>query len=390
MTDWAARLMNLKRGELPLGVLAALFYFCVLCGYFFLRPVREAMGVSRGMGELRWLFVVTSISSLVVVLLFGGVVSKLDRRKFIPIGYLFIIACLFAFSALLIFDGRAGGGLIGTDAETAVARGVGYTFYVWLSVINLFVNSLFWAYMVDVFSLDQGKRMFAFIGIGGTLGAIVGGTSTTFIAGKTESVYLPAGLMLTGAALFGAAIVVMLLLDKSAARSKYSALTATGGGGTAGQQDGKQIGGSFLGWCDCRCHVTVPTRDWWVHRVAGHCQHDDLLHTGQHHSGQHRHVQPAAREFRPVRYVGSNRHTDHADVHNNPLDPAFGRGLDPDYSPPRDRGRFYRAGRVAGLRGDGHFPGTAPRYTVRRGTSGARDAVQRRAARREVQSQACG
>lgn len=256
MADWAARLMNFRRGELPLGVLAALFYFCVLCGYFFLRPVRDAMGVSRGMDELRWLFVVTSLSSLVVVLLFGGVVSKLDRRKFIPIGYLFVIACLFAFSALLIFDAGAGGGLIGSDAETAVARGVGYTFYVWLSVINLFVNSLFWAYMVDVFSVDQGKRMFAFIGIGGTLGAIVGSTSTDVISGMTESVYLPAGLMLTGAALFGAAIMVMLTLDRFATRSEHSTLSAMGGGVTAGQQHGDQIGGSF--WDGATAVATSP------------------------------------------------------------------------------------------------------------------------------------
>ena len=256
MVDWAARLMNFRRGELPLGVLAALFYFCVLCGYFFLRPVRDAMGVSRGMDELRWLFVVTSLSSLVVVLLFGGVVSRLDRRKFIPIGYLFVIACLFAFSALLIFDAGAGGGLIGSDAETVVARGVGYTFYVWLSVINLFVNSLFWAYMVDVFSVDQGKRMFAFIGIGGTLGAIVGSTSTDVISGMTESVYLPAGLMLTGAALFGAAIMVMLSLDKFATRSEHSTLSAKGGGVTTGQQHGEQIGGSF--WDGATAVATSP------------------------------------------------------------------------------------------------------------------------------------
>ena len=256
MADWAARLMNFRRGELPLGVLAALFYFCVLCGYFFLRPVRDAMGVSRGMDELRWLFVVTSLSSLVVVLLFGGVVSRLDRRKFIPIGYLFVIACLFAFSALLIFDAGAGGGLIGSDAETVVARGVGYTFYVWLSVINLFVNSLFWAYMVDVFSVDQGKRMFAFIGIGGTLGAIVGSTSTDVISGMTESVYLPAGLMLTGAALFGAAIMVMLSLDKFATRSEHSTLSARSGGVTADQRHGEQIGGSF--WDGATAVATSP------------------------------------------------------------------------------------------------------------------------------------
>ena len=113
--DWLSRTLNFKRGELPLGGLAALFHFCVLCGYFFLRPVREAMGVSRGMGDLRWLFVVTSISSLVVVLIFGGVVSRLDRRRFIPIGYLFVIVCLAAFSALLTISPR-----------TSCCRWVGY------------------------------------------------------------------------------------------------------------------------------------------------------------------------------------------------------------------------------------------------------------------------
>src|SRR5690606_1451129 len=137
----------------------------------------------RGMDTLTGLFYATSIASLVIVLLFGGVVSRLDRRRFIPIGYLFVIACLGIFASLLIVDGRGGGGLIGTDAETAVSIWVGYSFYVWLSVINLFVNALCWAFMVDVFNTDQGKRLFAFIGIGGTLGAIVGGWATNAISG---------------------------------------------------------------------------------------------------------------------------------------------------------------------------------------------------------------
>lgn len=222
MTEWAARVLNFKKGELPLAVLSALFYFCVLCGYFFLRPVREAMGVSRGMGDLRWLFVGTSIASLVLVLLFGGVVSKLDRRRFIPIGYLFVIVCLIGFSGLLVADALAGGGLIGTDAGTGFALTVGYTFFIWLSVINLFVNSLFWAFMVDIFDVDQGKRMFAFIGIGGTLGAIVGGWSTNIASGLTDSVFLAPSLMLAGAALFGCAIVIMLSLDRSALASEHS------------------------------------------------------------------------------------------------------------------------------------------------------------------------
>ena len=227
MNQLAARLLNFRPGELPLAVLSALFYFCVLCGYFFLRPVREAMGVSRGMEDLRWLFIGTSIVSLVFVLAFGGIVSRLDRRRFIPIGYLFVILCLGGFAGLLIADGLAGGGLIGTDTETTTARVVGYTFYIWLSVINLFVNSLFWAFMVDVFNVDQGKRMFAFIGIGGTLGAIVGGWSTNVVSGTTDSVFLPAGLMLTGAVFFGGAIVLMLMLDRMAVSSEHSRLAAS-------------------------------------------------------------------------------------------------------------------------------------------------------------------
>ena len=226
MTDTLSRILNIKKAELPLALLSVAYFFCVLCGYFFLRPVREAMGVARGMDELRWLFVGTALVSLAFVLAFGGVVARTNRRRFIPIAYLFVIACLIVFSGMLIADGAAGGGLIGTDTETPVARYVGYTFFVWLSTVNLFVTSVFWAFMVDIFDMRQGKRMFAFIGIGGTLGALAGGWATNVISGMTESVYLPAGLMLTGAAFFGLAIVVMLALDRLALGSEHSRLTA--------------------------------------------------------------------------------------------------------------------------------------------------------------------
>ncbi len=301
MVEWAARVLNLKRGELPLAVLAASFYFCVLCGYFFLRPVREAMGVSRGMGELRWLFLVTSILSLMLVLAFGGVVSRLDRRRFIPIAYLFVIVCLFGFSALLIANARAGGGLIGSDAETGLSHFVGYSFYAWLSSVNLFVNSLFWAFMVDIFRVDQGKRMFAFIGIGGTLGAIVGGWATNIISNMTESSYLPAGLMLTGAALFGVAIVLMLTLDRVALKSAHSQLSQCGGHFQA--TAGERVGGNFwdgltavarspylLGIAGfilflaisntliyfTQAHIVLASTDSFSQRVAGFAQFDAL------------------------------------------------------------------------------------------------------------------
>ena len=241
IVGFARRALNMRQGEFGLAMMSALFFFLVLCGYFFLRPVREAMGVARGMDELRWLFAVTSLASLFAVLVFGGVVARTNRRRFIPIAYLFVIACLIGFATLLIQDVRTGGGLIGTDAETGLARGVGYTFYVWLSVINLFSTSVFWAFMVDVFDVDQGKRMFPFIGIGGTLGAFLGGRGANFVSGLTESPYLPAGLMLIGAGCFALAIAVMLILDRQAGASKLSRLGSDPAGGPAAA-DGEAAG----------------------------------------------------------------------------------------------------------------------------------------------------
>jgi AAA family ATP:ADP antiporter len=184
------------------------------------------------MDDLRWLFVGSSVASLVAVLAFGGIVNRFDRRRFIPIAYLFVIVCLMVFASLLIADAARGGGFVGTDTATGFALAVGYTYFIWLTVVNLFINSVFWAFMVDLYDLDQGKRMFAFIGVGGTLGAIAGSTATEAIAGMTESVYLPAGLMLGGAVLFACAIAVMLALDRMAAASAHSRLGKHDGRGT--------------------------------------------------------------------------------------------------------------------------------------------------------------
>ena len=288
MTDTVSRILNMKKEEQPLAVMSAVYFFCILCGYFFLRPVRDAMGVARGMDELRWLFVWTALVSLVVVLAFGGVVSRTNRRRFIPIGYLFVIGCLIVFAGMLIADGAAGGGLIGTDTETPVARYVGYVFYVWLSTINLFVNSVFWAFMVDIFDVRQGKRMFAFIGIGGTLGAIAGGWATNVISGMTDSVYLPAGLMLIGAAFFGLAIVVMLSLDRLVFGSQRSQLTADGaaieGHQRAGDRDVAGEGGigAYIALMAIsntliyftQANIILDDRDTFSELVAGFAQLD--------------------------------------------------------------------------------------------------------------------
>lgn len=243
--DFLHRSLNMRPGELPLALMSALFFFLVLCGYFFIRPVREAMGVSGGMGQLRLLFLSTAIVSLLLVVAFGGVVASTNRRRFIPAVYLFVIACLGIFATLLIVDVTTGGGLIGTDAETALSRGVGYIFYVWLSVVNLLMTSVFWAFMVDIFSPGQGKRMFPFIGVGGTLGAWVGASVAASISGSVESPYLPAGFMLVAATFFGLGVVVMLTLDKMARRSEMSRLGVSAEEASQPLLTPQRIGGSF-------------------------------------------------------------------------------------------------------------------------------------------------
>lgn len=239
------RALNMRPGELRLASASALFFFLVLCGYFLIRPVREAFGVSGGMDQLLWLFGCTSAASLVLVLAFGRAVARMNRRRFIPAAYLFVIGCLLAFAALLYWDSAAGGGILGSGAETERARWLAYVFYVWLSVANLFMTSVFWAFMVDTFDADQGKRLFAFIGIGGTLGAFVGGWVAWWASRTVDSPHLPAGLMIAAASLFGAAIVVMRAVDAMSRGGPRERASAPGGGAAARRPEPARDKGSF-------------------------------------------------------------------------------------------------------------------------------------------------
>ncbi|MEO1585426.1 MAG: Npt1/Npt2 family nucleotide transporter, partial [Planctomycetota bacterium] len=209
------RLVRAEPGELAPLARSAAFFFCVLFGYFLLRPVREAMGVERGMDELSVLFVVTACASLVIAMLFGTLIRRLDRRRFIPIGFRLVIASLVLFAVGRLAFGEA------------MAAFSGRAFYVWLSVVNLFLTSLFWAYMADVWSLDQGKRLFAAVGVGGTLGALAGSSVPWFLSAEIERLasrsipaFDPAGvsaaaLMLLAAMVFEVAVRRMLSLDRA-------------------------------------------------------------------------------------------------------------------------------------------------------------------------------
>jgi AAA family ATP:ADP antiporter len=156
------RFTNIRREEAAPALVAGLLFFCVLSALMVVRPAREALGMQRGIEAVRWLFIGTVVVTLLVNPLFGLLVSRFRRLAFIGATYLFFAFGLLAFYALLAL------------APAAIGERTGQVFYVWFSVFNLFATMLVWALMADRFSLEQSKRLFGAIAVGGTLGAIFG------------------------------------------------------------------------------------------------------------------------------------------------------------------------------------------------------------------------
>ena len=164
------RLANIRRDEAGPALVAGLFFFCVLTALMVVRPAREALGMQRGIEAIRWLFIGTVVVTLLVNPLFGLLVSRFRRLVFINATYLFFAFGLLAFYALLVL------------APAHIGERTGQVFYVWFSVFNLFATMLFWALMADRFSLEQSKRLFGAIAVGGTLGAIFGAWLASLLA----------------------------------------------------------------------------------------------------------------------------------------------------------------------------------------------------------------
>ncbi len=193
------RVVDVRPDETRAMVMSFAYFFFVLCGYFILRPIRDAVAAASGVSQLPWLFAGTLTAMLVCNPMFSALVVKFPVRRFIPITYHFFIANLLGFYVVMrVFapvEGSAG------DLWT------GRAFYVWTSVFNLFVVSVFWCFMADVFRSGQGKRLFGFIGVGGTLGAIAGSGLTALLAQRIGVV----NLLLVSAALLELAVAMVVL-----------------------------------------------------------------------------------------------------------------------------------------------------------------------------------
>jgi len=178
------RLIDVSGKELPALAWCWLFIFSVLASYYILRPIRDQMGVAGGVNNLPWLFTGTLIVMLAVNVPFSALVKMLPRRQFISLSYRFFAATILAFGAALNF------------ASPEQTIWIGRFFFIWTSVFNLFVVSIFWAMVVDIFTSEQGKRLFGFIAAGATLGAIVGSALTASLAQTVSQPFLLVGAAL--------------------------------------------------------------------------------------------------------------------------------------------------------------------------------------------------
>jgi len=184
-----SHLLKLEPGEGRAVGWAFAYFFLLLAGYYILRPLRDEMGIAGGLGKLPWVFTATFVVMLVAVPLFGLVTSRFQRQRFLPLVYGFFI-----FNLLLFY--------FAFQVE-AWREFVARTFFVWVSVFNLFVVSVFWSFMVDLFSSTQGKRLFGLIAAGGTAGAITGPALTALLVIPLGPVNLlpVSALLLSGALL---------------------------------------------------------------------------------------------------------------------------------------------------------------------------------------------
>jgi ATP:ADP antiporter, AAA family len=174
------------------------YFFTLLAGYYVLRPLRDQMGIAGGVKTLPWLFTATFVTLIVAQPVYGALVARLPRGKFIPIVYHFFVANIALFWLLLTLG----------IAPVIVAR----VFFVWVSVFNLFAVAVFWSFMADLFTAEQGKRLFGFIGAGGTAGGLLGPIITIALSVPLG----PVNLLIAAAILLELAVFCVYRLEGAA------------------------------------------------------------------------------------------------------------------------------------------------------------------------------
>lgn len=201
-----ARALGIHEEEIAPAACGFAFFFFLFCGYFMLRPIRETMGIQAGVNQLQWLFTATFFATLAVVPVFGVLSSRVPRSTLLTWVYGLFALTMAGFAMLLHLQ----------PGSVWAAR----AFYVWLSVFNLFVVSIAWSLMADVFRMESAKRLFALIAAGASAGGLCGPLLGALLAG----VLGPAGLLLLSALLLAATLPLKqwLLRWRAATRTDVS------------------------------------------------------------------------------------------------------------------------------------------------------------------------
>jgi len=215
MQRWAARAVPATPQERAAALWSFAYFFTLLAGYYVLRPLRDEMGIVGGVRNLPWMFTATFVTLLVAQPLYGELVAKLPRARFIPIVYHFFVINLALFWLLLTLQ-----------IDTAI---VARLFYVWVAVFSLFAVAVFWSFMADLFTADQGKRLFGFIGGGGTAGALIGPIITIWLSVP----FGPVNLLIAAMILLEAAVFCVWRLERAAIAHERQRAEPERLGGTA-------------------------------------------------------------------------------------------------------------------------------------------------------------
>ncbi|MEW9625015.1 NTP/NDP exchange transporter [Rhodanobacter geophilus] len=202
--------------------LSALAFFFVMTAYYIIRPVRDQLSGAVGSQSLPLFYAAVFVAMLLLTPVFGALVARFPRRRLLGWSYSFFILCLLAFVPAFVAQDRIG------------ARELGVVFFVWVSVFNLFVVSLFWSFMADIFSSGRARRVFSLIALGGMAGAIFGPLLTRWLV-RWLGV---APLLLVSALALAIAMALLLWLSAQHEQAK------------PGQRGGEAIGGSL--WAGVR------------------------------------------------------------------------------------------------------------------------------------------
>ncbi len=192
------RIVDIRPAEANALLWAWLYIFTVLCSYSVMRPIRDQAGIAGGVNNLQWLFTGTLVGMLALNVPFAWLVRTMPRSRFIPLTYRF-----FALNILLF-------ALAQNLATGNAAVWVGRVFFIWTSVFNLFVVSVFWALLVDLFTAEQGKRLFGIVAAGASVGAIVGSALTASLVGLVS----PSLLLIVSAVLLEVAVLCVRRLGR--------------------------------------------------------------------------------------------------------------------------------------------------------------------------------